>query len=83
VKKGGVMSAINTSYRDVKGNPLYEGQAVEYWDDESGSGVGIIIKRKSEWRIENPVEERDFGKGTIITKLEYFKNSVRYLGGKP
>ncbi len=76
----------NTGFRDHKGNPLYEGHAVEYWDDEGGSGVAIIVMCKhkdkmfnGKWRMVNPAESPN-----SFAMLESFApNSVRYLGGKP
>lgn len=70
-----------TGFKDVDKNPIYEGQAVEFWDDEGGHGIGIISMNKEHgWMIIDPSHDfREDGHLWCITTLEAFKNNVRLM----
>ncbi len=66
-----------TGYTDINGEMIYYGQPVEFWDEEGGSGVGIVCKDKKYGpRIKDPSEDH-FER--MITTLESFKKSVQIL----
>jgi hypothetical protein len=35
-----------TGFQDCKGREIYVGQAISVWDQEGGSGIGIVVEDK-------------------------------------
>jgi hypothetical protein len=63
-----------TGFLDANGEIIYGGQAIEFWDDEGGHGVGITtLHPKHGWLMLNPSKDlREDGTVWSIASISSF-----------